>query len=1440
MTSTTDPNNTTIASSFLDVRSSSNIKLSLTKTISNSPTESGTPERFAKILANSPRNSNYDTSITATSNSINGLSNYFKDPKNTKHLIKWSNLDKIFTILKAYGDPTVIISTNSYIIVGTIKGMVLIFDFNELLQNILIPQLSSTVANNANINTATTTTVNTNSIDYLRQSVDTIKISSDGTYIAASYTSGDIFIWNLNSTPLNLSSIINSNPNFIITNNQPSNTNCLLPAMHINYHTGNLVKNFFFINSRHTAVVVLDLTLNKLVYHNGHRDSLWNLIYNSKTLLDLMDTKLLNCEYTNNSMIAILTNKSFMIYKMLAPDFQCIYHEPIQLGYEQITNSGINWSNDNTNLIFSINNNYTCLTINSIDDTISAKSTHVVPELILSLKWISPDLISILTISHQFLIIETINFNVILNLDLLVYEILIPPNKFLTYNNFKNQLLILTNYNLKFGKFISWSDLILTNVQRGNYFDALNFLKIFLNDFFPLANLINLNFDAYERIYQLKLPFLNLSLAAIKFVLKKFATQSDLENFSIDENDFHMKLHELLDMILNILLLNYKDFQEDTNSFIEQIITYLFEFDSQHPSNNATLPILYELLLEIISIQNKSVPGTLTNIKLVDPDESTQYFMDFSPIIIKNLQIYTTEIKKDPIAFKNLIISLNLNNNSNILDIDFAVNYCKQEHLFDLLIFIWNRIFMDYSTPLIDFFYLINDQTKTTHLFNELDLVDIKNNKSTLIHMENLKLTIYDYIGFILTSRQYPISDVAISLPVNQMNEIKLKFYNIIFSGTSIKWPNDSSEYLMFEENSSLVPAFPYLSLLFNYDSKRFLSLLNEVFEDSFFSEDISNDAVSSNYNLNINRQYIIDTLIDYSKQVHNSIKRDLITIFIAKNYPKYPQFINLSNHTLDNLIQNLCSTKYIDTENTANSNNLDNEILLEHERMTSLESLLTVYIPNDIEKLIILLKSKNYYLVLFKLYSKVRKFDDLLELALSVDDCKKIFGKELDTILTYIWNNVSSSLSTAQYADSVDNIKDDADENFLQLMKIKQLLKENFKNIVLSTSAEYSATINNQFDSSLHKSIIKIFDSGDMDDNKRVIQQKYLEKVFQINPDFIHSNNDLQKLYVDLSCRLKASNQKVLLNWLNNLSLKNLESNHLVNILNISKNFEALALIHTRVGKFDLVVDDIVHCIETWFLKDKCDRAYNDLNKFLKIAIKSINQLKNLDDNNEVIVCENNITKDVTPLDANRNRNMYWIKLIVTLIKIYGNSSDKNLNRDDCNRALQFLFVGVAMKECNDINDFWGIMAGVLEQQDIIMMKVNTLKDLFGDIFTSYELEKHISSLLLKIIDESSIELINEYKARLVEGWSILNDRCDICNKKIWGVGLNSSLFLLWEENELSHNSQSYISDECLKAKFNNEKLIVFKCHHGFHANCLRNLGQKGSAYSCLTCNKT
>ncbi|CCK69699.1 CORVET complex membrane-binding subunit VPS8 KNAG_0C06020 [Huiozyma naganishii CBS 8797] len=1195
-------------------------------------------------------------------------------------LVNWVSLSHVYSLVGAYGGPCAVLPARSYFVLGTVKGQLLIFTYQEFLQSVLVPRVAADHAETP-----------------LRSKVTHLVMSQDGTHIAAGYESGDIFLWNLNAG----------------ARTAVQNTIDPLDAiLHVTDHVGRSLCMVSFLEGRHTGLVVADV-LGNVVFHNGHRTGLWNLTYSSKRLMHIPpDEVILSAEASpDGNTLALLSNSKFALLQV-APKLKVLYEEPLQSKLTvtaSVPQSCLNW--DGFNVTYSIGKRIVVY-LNILGRN-TTKLTSSFDELILGLYWMASGLVGVLTVSHQFLVVcPAEDFKIALNIDLLVHDLIVPPNKHFQW--YDNKMYLLTNYCFKVGNFVSWSTPILRNVQRGQYIDALELLDQFAQQYFPLAPLLSLEEDLSQRRRQLREPFQNLTFAALKFLLN------------------NNKVESVEDLLNLALTLQAKWFPEESRETIFQFLDLTWETILQQ--EKATREPMQAVFLK--SVQSLVSQGAIS---YIPPN------------------IFQAVINRFPDSLEMFIFTLDHRS----WDHDFLVRKCQAREDFDSLIYIWNVSFHDYLTPLLEGLVWIREgRTRGSIVYG-----DVKNEQPMFL---------FKYLAFIYRGEQFPLEKPIGSAA--DVKSIELQISYVLFNGVGIEWPPGNGDRLKTRKMSDDEPPFPYFNLLLDFDCTKFLALLNEIMENSFFDDEEQeeqnlaapeNDSV---HELRVNRQYIMDILLDVLKTSgdgHGS-KKIYISIFLSHSTVKYPQYIRMGKRDLELILSVLCDAQFnaVDLE----SIKLDAEI--------AIENILTIYNPQDTDVFALKLREKKFNKPLFYLYSKNGKYAELLSM--------------------YFDESLADTGALKPFSETLKLIQKNILPHSPEALMIIEVLKSNFPNILLHKllTPKEIVLASQEFDPNLHGCITnsKIPDE---------VKLAYLHELYASTdaPSATVANElSLKKLYIDLSCRFKTG--PALTEWLKTLNFKNVDTNDIVEALSKSKgNEEALAVVFEKLHDYVEVVNCTNNYIKGWF---KGYESVDLLARFLDFGMDSA-------------------------VLAGAERSHCWVALLTCLIKQFELTDADPAKRDACKKMLRRAFLRIAVSESDSEKGFSDVLAGVLEHQEVILMKANDLKEVLLEVYVTYHLEEEVSNLFLKIVEESSVDIVEEYEKKLCQGWSIHSDECDVCGKKLWGVGLDKVYFQLW--------AASRRKETLPEGLLVDGRLLVFKCNHAFHVKCLKNLGQKDT-FVCLTCN--
>lgn len=1325
-------------------------------------------------------------------------------PIDGNQILSWQNLTHIYTLISAYGGPACFLPANAYFVLGSTKGPVLIFDDKEYLQSILAPSCSTSNSTTTSLNS------NLNSIQGIRSPVTHLAISWDGTHLAAAYETGDIFIWDLNRSTKPRDE--RENIDVTIDHDPLDEISPVYAILHITKHVGSSINGLEFRDRRHTAIVVSDLNGN-VYYHNGHRTKLWQLTYSSTRMLTIPSNEILlstslHTVQKSNGMLAILTNKLFCITTVeqtLNENDSVIKkknHNPAMTplilykndvtvtllnnqnrNYSIVPNNGISWYSDPKTsssviyLSYFINSIVSTLVFRSTDQRkfqlLQDSTTWQAPEPVLSITWISRSLLMLLTVSHQLIVVQPYdNFRIIMTIDLLPHNLLIPPNRFFKF--YRNKLILLTHYSLKIAKFNQWSTLTLKKVQCGDYLGALNQLNKFSDSNFPIPTLLSLKSDSQERKKQLSNTFNNLTLAALKFLLKKHESE-------INENNDQNKPNPTIDSL-------------------DQLLDFAIQIQAKwFPNNKSNILEFLDFTWDSIITLDDQIKGTFVS-TIIDLITNNTIIV-VPPSIFQ--QVIGHLIKKNEANILTELQALLFNLDPSCWDVDLLIKTLQQYNMTNgfsnqiLLPYIWNIKFNDFLTPLVDFLVWIRDgNTSSCELFK---LSESNSNEKCSFDPH----IVYDYLSFLFSGTYYPSGQL---IDPKKADKIKSELSYVLFNGVVINWPMGTQNKLTVATDRESEKSFPYFNLLLYYNPSKFLAVLNEIMEASFLNDDETTtlakdykytESQEDNefYTFSIGRQYIVDILIDLLKETTDEIttEQSLIAIFLALNIPKYPQFIRVSSYYLEVIVKIILGTKGNEERLLAES---------------AVEAILPKYEPSNREEFVLELKENGFYRLLMTYYRINKKFSDMFGIC--------FFSEEIpsEEKLRMISGAIQCILQL--------NLKEN---NSTEYFKVIDIFKKHFKEILSCIGDEKVVAYCEKLDPSIHDCILNI--GSDAINERR--QRKYLDIMLGNSKSFTFQDSELTRKYIELSCKYDTSEE--LHRWLERLNFKSLNTsttNDIITKLESKKDNQGLAIIYFSQENYKKAVQNWVECINTWFTNNKSDINESEIMNLISDAINASSLVK----------------------DA-QGKQECWIKLLACLVKQYSKSNvdkksdEKQSNKNQViNRAIQYVLVKLSLMEDNMANDimngktkdpsdtnFWHILAGVLEQQDIILLKIHDVNDLLQEVFTTYHLEEQMSNLILKILEQSSSNIVEQYRSTQKQGWSLVNNECEVCGKKLWGIGLELKIARIWE----ARRKEQAVP----KTEIFNGKIALFRCNHGFHTKCLENLGQKHKRYSCLTCNR-
>lgn len=785
--------------------------------------------------------------------------------------------------------------------------------------------------------------------------------------------------------------------------------------------------------------------------------------------------------------------------------------------------------------------------------------------------------------------------------------------------------------------------------------------------------------------------------------------------------------------------------------------------------------------------------------------------------------IVTPELQN---RLEELICSLDIQS----LDLDMAISLCTEYHLKDTLIYIWNHALNDFITPLWDLFELIKKG-------------DYEGDR------------VFPYISYILTGRIYPTG-----MPFSTADEAfkaRSYVYYLLFSSTNIVWPRGGST-LLTRPNGEEEPAYPYLWTLITFDCAAFFSALNEAFEDSFLNDlDSKNKTGYTDEALvfgnTITRQLIINILLDlFNTSPELQEKRIFLDIFIARNYPKYSQFIILPGNILSKVLEEVCLCQDPD---------------LKEECQLGVEALLSKYKPYDLDNTIALLHEVKYYHVLQYIFRSEKRYSKLLETTLKMwkedpIDSLPEDSKLLDTI-----------------AECFRNTKEATGLQEKERSIIDSTIIDNFE-YLLNINTPRLVKIISKYSPHLHETIFKL-------ESRTDLQFNYFESLFALarNKSGIYPIPTLRYRHLYIKLLAKRQLNRDIYSLLTDLitGAYDVDLKVLRNDLQEAGAVDSIILILIRQREYTEAIDCVV---ERLYTLDKnifdapeefvIPDIRKEFSKYLEIGVG---------------ICSSPDVK-TTSLAKNSESKLkslsekLWVKLIDALVDISkGNPGEVDStvakDQEEFTRNLLLKTLSALLDNAGNGTQHDATIVRICSSLMTPLDKskprtIGTVRPILTDLFSAYRYQQKVLTVAKQLLDKDAYENLQVLMAKKLEGWrASKSGECEGCGKRILGLGIDADwLYEQWGQLQVKRletrpQERVVLSSkehrELLKGKGkqkqkgvpskdaapmvsfteiaqgqtdgeNTKLLVAFKCQHSYHLGCLRNLGMK-KELKCVIC---
>ncbi|OCF72440.1 hypothetical protein I204_06819 [Kwoniella mangroviensis CBS 8886] len=490
---------------------------------------------------------------------------------------------------------------------------------------------------------------------------------------------------------------------------------------------------------------------------------------------------------------------------------------------------------------------------------------------------------------------------------------------------YREKLFLLTKTTLQVGTLQHWNDRILSHVQQGDFIGAIQTALAYFENR-ATGNTINLPEDIDTRKEVIAKRLHELLLASLRWA---FSPDRLTENTHLGQGIDLTSLFEGLAAASIEACLSMQD------------LNFLFDEAYEHFAQAGIQGIFLDRLEpHILSGRIRQIPPSVFQALIKSHEDKNQ--LDKAEAIIWNV---------DPTS----------------LDINHAITMCEAHGLWDAMIYVYTRALQDYVAPLVKLINVVRDIQQDR--LNRPSLVG--DNAEHLEQWAPNAYKLYAYVESVLSGLSYPSGE---PLPENQAHTARTDVYSFIFAGRTISWPT-STDLILTGDGPE--PPYPYLNLLLRFDTEAFLHSMDIAFEDSYL-----NDTSGA-----MNRQSIVNLMLDVmDPEYFHPGDITFLHIFVARNLPKYPQFLFIPPSTLHRILVSLAS---------------DPDQSTREDRQLAAEYLLSAYTPHDSDAMLELFDQAGFYRILRTSYRQQHKWGKLISTLLRDPESDDQVFADLDDIIT-------------------------------------------------------------------------------------------------------------------------------------------------------------------------------------------------------------------------------------------------------------------------------------------------------------------------------------------------------------------------------------------------------------------------------------------------------
>ncbi|SPO02353.1 related to VPS8 - vacuolar sorting protein, 134 kD [Cephalotrichum gorgonifer] len=1310
-------------------------------------------------------------------------------------VVRWTKLKKLSGQVfsesgkRNFGSPTCF-AIASTIVLGTTKGIILIFDYNQNLKLIIGP--------------------GTKAVDC--GPIASLAISADHTAIASGHRNGSIFIWDTSRPTRPFLSIPHLDPS-----QRDRTTDGHVPDV--------LVTHLGFLGTRRTALVSAD-DRGMAFAHLATRGtgSLGRTVKTTRilgrypdaplpagktlkpsTVLALASLPLGNVDRATDTLgLTAMLTPYLLVIVSTTPIAQTQHKSsrPKEVAAHSAMSGCLAWfpavklkvpdpvtgsDVSKVKLVYCWSNILTVLDVEEIPaedpnkpptPRFRARSRWTCEEAIVAVQWLSRSVLTVLTITQRLIVLEDQSMRVTDGFDLLHKHIyhadrfskqlhalveqldeedtsmhgVVADAFYMSVKAYKSRLFLLGFDELSIGTLSNWSDRLLALMEHGDHVGAIQLAaSYYTGDADKLT--VGLPEDAGLRHSMVKDKVVEVMSASLRYY---FSQRRQDES---DEDD---------EALRNLTDACFVACQSIDNT--DFIFDDMYEWFEEGGSEGVFLEALEPYILD----------GSITIVP---------------PTVIKAMvSHYVAQ------GWESRLEEMICHMNTATLDLDQVTALCKEHGLYDALIYVWNQAMGDYITPLIDLLSLIVPLMDDGEFMSSGNIMN-----DEAIGVNAVK--IFPYLSYTLTGRVYPTGEPM----TEEASTIACaEIYWFLFSGNSITWPKEGGRQFLTRPSNHVEPSFPYLRLILKFDAPSFMSALNEAFEDSFLNEAPEKKANGTSYRdlpeeqifgQTVDRQYVVSILLEIMTPAdYSPFDTIYLDMFIARNLPKFPQYLLFPGSTLTRVLTGLCNYPGDDLADDA---------------QLSAEYLLSVYQPPDLETLMPLFKKAGFYRILKRVYKVDKQYGKLVQAYFEdPDDKDAIFGCLSDCLRANI------GLTPRQ------------------VQQVLEVIRANSRQLV-ELDAEAAATALASQDPSFHQEIV---DSADATPE---LQYRYLKSLLEPKARDSEveaaSDRDLIERYVRLMCRFDAAH---VAEYVTAVQSKNLRLDKLLPTMEETGVIDAAVMLMAHEGKVKDAMARLISHLETLEsalqgllgavdeepagLQWSAEELLKAMQKYVHVGIWLCQTHTKSKQVNGVQKRQKSTGPDALSADEE-----LWLSLIEATVQITRRLSSSITTADSrpttpksetveghidgeklrslLRSLVQHTFTALLAttsapppsptarlaptatgRVAQGTNlSFLRILRAFLSKAAESSPSLADLRAVLSSIFSAYAYEQSILQLSNRLLDKSLFVSVSRSVELRQRGWRPRGSTCEACGGRVWGPGVGSRVVDAWEERRAEEEAR-------------------------------------------------